>query len=169
MTPPVRLGSTWHPSPTHLSCCLIPAPSSGSEPAALKKNRLMQLGKEGRWAAGPAPQACLLTHQPRAQQGRYSRVNECPSVTHGTDPCVCDTNILCHTAGARGLNHPPHRASQRHSHPAVALMPVSSAAQSLAGPPLLPRGHHQTQKCQMPPEVKLAKGFLKRLLGFASH
>lgn len=73
--PPARLGSTWLPSPTHLSCCLSPAPSSGSEPTALKKkkkNRLMQLGKERRWAAGLVPQACLLIHQPPPpQQGEW--------------------------------------------------------------------------------------------------
>ena len=42
--PPARLGSTWLPSPTHLSCCLSPAPSSGSEPTALKKKKKKKIG-----------------------------------------------------------------------------------------------------------------------------
>lgn len=70
---------------------------------------------------GLAPHAYRLTHQPR-----HSWVHESPSVTHD----VCDTNMLCHTAGARGLNHLPHRASQHQSHPAVALTPISSAARA---------------------------------------
>ena len=44
--PPARLGSTWLPSPTHLSCCLSPAPSSGSKPTALKKKKKKQKKKK---------------------------------------------------------------------------------------------------------------------------
>lgn len=51
---------------------------------------------------------------------------------------VPDTDTLCHTACARGLNHPLHSASQSQSHPAVARTPTSSAAQRLTGPPRLP-------------------------------
>lgn len=89
-------------------------------------------------------------------------------MAHHADPCVCDTDTLCHMAGARGLDLCLTGVPQGQSHPAVALMPVGSAVKHLAGPLPLPRGHSQTCRYMRPPEAKLAKelqsGFLDLLV-----
>lgn len=71
-------------------------------------------------------------------------------------PYVHDTDLLCHTAGARRLSthHTGHPCAGA---PAAALMPVSPSAQRLAGPPLLPREHQGTRGHQTPPGARPAK------------
>lgn len=91
-------------------------------------------------------------HPPaRAQQDRHRRVNERPFSTHAADPCVHDTDILCHSAGMRRLNHLPRRASHRQS-PALRL-----------------KKHQDTWSHRTRPEAKLAEEFLKWLLDSAGH
>lgn len=156
VTPPAGLGGTWHPSPTPPKPLPGPSPLAGREPAALKKKtRLMQLGKEGTWAAGLAPQVRPLARSPgtrrRAQQGACT--------CQHADPCIRDADIL--SQQERGAAAPE---------PACSCPDARGlSSEHLAGPLPLPRGHHQTQRSKRPPEVWLAKEFLKWILGCASH
>lgn len=73
-----------------------------------------------------------------------------------TQTLVSVTLTYCHS---RSEGPPP---------PEPACSEVLSS-EHLAGPLPLPRGHHQTQRSKRPPEVWLAKEFLKWILGCASH
>lgn len=116
-----------------------------------EKKEVNAAGERRGVVSGPGSTSPPAHPPARAQQGRHRRVNECPSFTHAGDPCVRDTDILCHLAGMRRLNHLPHRASHRQS------------------PALWLEKHQDTWSHQTRPEAKLAEEFLKWLLDSASH